>query len=114
MPSKNRTRTEIIGIRFTEKEMRDFNKAFEECDCIVAPVTTTTAFGIGEKIADPLALYMADILTISANLAGIPGMSVPVAEDTHGLPIGVQLMARHFNEMVMLNVAQAIEDSIGH
>lgn len=92
----------------------DFNKAFEECDCIVAPVTTTTAFGIGEKIADPLALYMADILTISANLAGIPGMSVPVAEDTHGLPIGVQLMTRHFNERVMLNVAQAIEDSIGH
>lgn len=90
----------------------DFKKAFEMCDCIVAPVTTTTAFGIGEKISDPLALYMADILTISANLAGIPGMSVPVGRDPQGLPIGVQIMANHFNEKVMLNAAQAIEDSV--
>lgn len=90
----------------------DFTKAFETCDCIVAPVTTTTAFGIGEKISDPLSLYMADILTIQANLAGIPGMSVPVGKDSQGLPIGVQIMATHFNEKVMLNVAQAIEDSV--
>ena len=90
----------------------DFTKAFETCDCIVAPVTTTTAFGIGEKISDPLSLYMADILTIQANLAGIPGMSVPIGKDAQGLPIGVQVMAKHFNEKVMLNVAQAIEDSV--
>lgn len=90
----------------------DFTKAFSQCDCIVAPVTTTTAFGIGEKISDPLSLYMADILTIQANLAGIPGMSVPVAKDAQGLPIGVQIMAQHFNERVMLNVAQAIEDCV--
>ncbi|MEW6525472.1 MAG: Asp-tRNA(Asn)/Glu-tRNA(Gln) amidotransferase subunit GatA [Spirochaetota bacterium] len=90
----------------------DFTKAFSQCDCIVAPVTTTTAFGIGEKISDPLSLYMADILTIQANLAGIPAMSVPVAKDAQGLPIGVQIMAKHFNEKVMCNVAQAIEDCV--
>lgn len=90
----------------------DFTRAFSQCDCIVAPVTTTTAFGIGEKISDPLSLYMADILTIQANLAGIPGMSVPVAKDAQDLPIGVQIMAQHFNERVMLNVAQAIEDCV--
>ena len=90
----------------------DFTRAFSQCDCIVAPVTTTTAFGIGEKISDPLSLYMADILTIQANLAGIPAMSVPVAKDESGLPIGIQIMAAHFNEKVMLNVAQAIEDSV--
>ena len=89
--------------------IEDFRRAFAEVDVIVTPVTTTTAFGIGEKISDPLSLYLSDILTISANLAAIPGVSVPVGLDARGLPIGLQIMASHFQERVLLNAAKAVE-----
>ncbi|MBN1534773.1 MAG: Asp-tRNA(Asn)/Glu-tRNA(Gln) amidotransferase subunit GatA [Spirochaetes bacterium] len=88
----------------------DFRRAFESADVIVAPVTTTTAFKIGEMIDDPLQMYMSDILTISANLAGIPAMSVPAGLSSSGLPVGMQVMGDHFREKVILNVARAIEE----
>jgi len=75
----------------------------------VLPVTTSTAFRIGELINDPLNMYMSDILTISANLAGIPGISVPAGFDSAGLPIGIQVMGGHFQEKKILNTAKAIE-----
>ncbi len=89
--------------------IQDFQKAFSKVDCIVSPVTTTTAFALGEKVDDPLEMYVSDILTISANLAAIPGMSVPIGRDESGLPVGMQIMAGHFEEKKILNCAKAIE-----
>jgi aspartyl-tRNA(Asn)/glutamyl-tRNA(Gln) amidotransferase subunit A len=89
--------------------IQDFQKAFSRVDCILSPVTTTTAFALGEKVDDPLEMYVSDILTISANLAAIPGMSVPIGFDDSGLPIGLQVMAGHFEEKKILNCAKAIE-----
>ncbi|MGE3973601.1 MAG: Asp-tRNA(Asn)/Glu-tRNA(Gln) amidotransferase subunit GatA [Bdellovibrionales bacterium] len=87
----------------------DFLKAFEECDVLVSPVTPEPAFKIGGQIKDPLAMYLNDIHTISTNLAGLPGMSVPGGFSQSGLPIGIQVTAKHFEEDKMLNVAYAIE-----
>jgi aspartyl-tRNA(Asn)/glutamyl-tRNA(Gln) amidotransferase subunit A len=91
----------------------DFTRAFEQCDVIVSPVTPTPAWQIGEKADDPLALYLSDILTISANLAGIPGMSVPAGFSSNGLPIGIQLQGAHFNEESLLRAAWNIEQRAG-
>jgi len=88
---------------------RDFVAAFEACDVIAGPVTPTAAFGIGEKTDDPLEMYMGDVFTLSCNLAGIPGMSVPCGFTTGGLPIGLQLLGRPFDEMTLLQVARAHE-----
>ncbi len=89
--------------------IEDFRKAFSEVDAIITPVTTTTAFKLGEMISDPLQMYMSDILTISANLAGIPALSVPAGKDSAGLPIGLQIMGNHFQEEKILNIAEYIE-----
>ena len=80
-------------------------------DAIVSPVTITSAFRLGEKIHDPLLMYMSDILTISANLAAIPGISVPIGKDSEGMPIGLQIMGNHFQERSILNLAKAIEST---
>ena len=90
--------------------INDFKNAFSEVDAIISPVTTTSAFKIGEMSNDPLQMYMSDILTISANLAGIPALSVPVGLDSKGLPIGMQIMGNHFDEQKILNIAAAVED----
>ncbi len=88
----------------------DFTKAFEEVDIILTPTTPTTAFKIGEKSDDPLEMYLGDIFTTSANLAGIPGLNVPIGNDSKGLPIGMQLMANQFEEELLLNFATSIID----
>lgn len=91
--------------------LRDqYLKAFSQCDVLMSPVTTHPAFKIGEKISDPLQMYMNDIFTTSTNLVGIPGMSVPGGFSSSGLPIGIQLKAAHYQEQKMLNVALAIEE----
>ncbi|MCU0848973.1 MAG: Asp-tRNA(Asn)/Glu-tRNA(Gln) amidotransferase subunit GatA [Spirochaetes bacterium] len=89
--------------------IRDFQDAFSKVDAIISPVTTTTAFKIGEMISDPLQMYMSDILTISTNLAGIPGISVPVGVDGKGMPIGLQIMGDHFREKTILSLAANVE-----
>ena len=91
--------------------VEDFKKAFERCDVIVSPVAPTPAFKIGEKVDDPLTMYLSDIFTLSANLAGIPGMSVPCGLSGQGLPIGLQLMAKHFNEATLFKVAHNFEQA---
>jgi aspartyl-tRNA(Asn)/glutamyl-tRNA(Gln) amidotransferase subunit A len=91
--------------------IEDFRKAFEACDVIACPVAPTPAFRIGEKIDDPLTMYLSDIFTLSANLAGIPGMSVPCGFSAQGLPIGLQILGRHFDEERLLQVAHAFEQS---
>ncbi|PIP37251.1 MAG: Asp-tRNA(Asn)/Glu-tRNA(Gln) amidotransferase GatCAB subunit A [Desulfobacterales bacterium CG23_combo_of_CG06-09_8_20_14_all_51_8] len=89
----------------------DFASAFDRCDIILSPVTPTPAFKIGENIDDPLTMYLSDIFTLSANLAGIPGLSVPCGLSRNGLPIGVQLMGRYFDESTILNAAFAFEQA---
>jgi aspartyl-tRNA(Asn)/glutamyl-tRNA(Gln) amidotransferase subunit A len=84
-------------------------EAFKHCDVLLSPVTASPAFRLGERVSDPLAMYLNDIFTTSTNLAGLPGMSVPFGESKEGLPIGVQLTAAHFDEQRMLNVAFALE-----
>ena len=88
---------------------RDFVQAFEKVDAIVAPVTPTAAFKLGEKTDDPLQMYLEDIYSVAASLAGICGMSVPAGETAAGLPIGVQVLGRHFDESTVLRVGAAIE-----
>jgi aspartyl-tRNA(Asn)/glutamyl-tRNA(Gln) amidotransferase subunit A len=82
----------------------DFEKAFSEVDFIISPTTPTTAFRIGEKIEDPLAMYLSDIYTVSANLAGIPAMSVPAGIDNSGLPFGIQIIGKKFDEGGLLKL----------
>jgi aspartyl-tRNA(Asn)/glutamyl-tRNA(Gln) amidotransferase subunit A len=88
---------------------RDFDDAFKKVDVIAAPTCPTPAFKLGEKLNDPLAMYLADIYTVTANLAGIPGISVPCGVNREGLPIGLQLLGRHFDEGSLLRVAHAYE-----
>ena len=91
----------------------DFVKAFEVCDIVLSPVTPTPAFKIGENTDDPLTMYLSDIFTLSANLAGIPGLSVPCGFSKDGLPIGLQLMGNYFDEQTLLNAAYAFEQATG-
>ena len=88
----------------------DFKNAFSKVDVIISPATTRPAFKLGEMTSDPLQMYMSDILTISANLAGIPGISIPIALSTEGLPIGLQIMANHFDEKKLFQVARSVEE----
>ena len=90
---------------------RDFDEAFKSCDVIIAPTAPTTAFKIGEKTQDPLQMYLSDIYTISVNLAGLPALSLPCGFDSEGLPIGLQIIGKHFDESTILAVAYAYEQS---
>ncbi|MFV9567047.1 Asp-tRNA(Asn)/Glu-tRNA(Gln) amidotransferase subunit GatA [Thermoanaerobacter mathranii] len=88
----------------------DFEKAFEKCDVIIGPTSPTVAFKIGERTNDPLAMYLADIYTVSVNIAGLPGISIPCGL-SDGLPVGLQIIGRHFDEGKILNVAYAFEQA---
>jgi len=88
---------------------KDFLDAFKTVDCLLMPTTPTTAFKFGEKTDDPLQMYLSDVYTVSANLAGIPAISVPFGSDKMGLPIGVQLVGKQFDEGTMLRVADYLE-----
>ncbi len=91
----------------------DFDNAFQNVDAILAPVSPTPAFPIGSKINDPLQMYLADIYTISLNLAGLPGISVPAGMTGDGLPVGVQLMGQVLDEDVLFRMALALERTVG-
>ena len=90
---------------------RDFHVAFAQVDAIVTPTSPTAAFRLGEKSNDPLAMYLADIYTVTADLAGIPGISVPCGETREKLPIGLQILGKHFDEATILRVAHAFEQA---
>ena len=87
----------------------DFTKAFEKCGCVMMPVSPTTAFKIGEKVDDPLTMYLSDVYTIAANLAGVPGISIPCGFDESDLPIGLQIMSPVFTEEKLLRIARMYE-----
>jgi len=90
---------------------RDFARAFERCDVIFGPTAPTTAFAIGEKTDDPVQMYLNDIFTIPAPLAGLPGLSVPCGFDGRGLPVGLQLMGPHFSEARLLGIAHRYQQA---
>jgi aspartyl-tRNA(Asn)/glutamyl-tRNA(Gln) amidotransferase subunit A len=92
---------------------RDFAHAFQEVDAVVAPVSPFPAFRLGEKVNDPLAMYLSDIYTITGSLAGIPCMSVPCGKTAEGLPVGMQILTRHFDEATMFRLADAFEKAGG-
>ncbi len=92
--------------------INDFKNAFKEVDIIAAPVAPTTAFKLGEKVNDPLKMYLSDIFTIPVNLAGIPGLSMPCGFDQKGLPIGIQLMAGHLQEKTLLRTAYNLQEAL--
>ena len=89
--------------------MNEFNKVFEKYDVILTPTSPTVAFDIGSKSNNPLEMYLADICTVSVNIAGLPGISVPAGVDSQGMPIGMQLIGNRFDESKILNVAYAFE-----
>lgn len=93
------------------KIKEDFDNAFKSCDCIVTPTSPTAAFKIGEKTSDPLSMYLSDIFTISANLAGIPAISVPCGFTKNNLPIGLQILAKPFDEETLFRAAYAFEQN---
>jgi aspartyl-tRNA(Asn)/glutamyl-tRNA(Gln) amidotransferase subunit A len=90
----------------------DFSKAFRECDFILSPVAPAPAFKIGENMDDPLTMYLTDIFTLSANMAGIPGISVPAGFSSKGLPIGIQMMGKSFDELSLLRAGYGFEKTI--
>ncbi|MFH1269511.1 MAG: Asp-tRNA(Asn)/Glu-tRNA(Gln) amidotransferase subunit GatA [Candidatus Omnitrophota bacterium] len=92
---------------------QDFDKVFSEFDCVVTPTSPTAAFKIAEKTKDPLQMYLSDIYTISANLAGIPAISIPCGFTKKGLPVGLQILAKPFNEELLFRVAYAYEQNTG-
>jgi aspartyl-tRNA(Asn)/glutamyl-tRNA(Gln) amidotransferase subunit A len=90
---------------------RDYDRAFEKVDALISPVSPTAAFRIGEKISDPLSMYLSDIYTVTANLAGIPALSLPCGFTSAGLPVGLQVLANQFQESVLLRFADAYAQS---
>ncbi len=92
---------------------RDFADAFTLCDVILAPTTPTAAFALGEKLDDPLAMYLNDVFSVPASLAGLPAMSVPAGLNSQGLPLGLQIIGREFDEQGVLNAGLAIEARAG-
>jgi len=93
---------------------QDFDEAYKKCDLMVSPIAPVPAFKLGEKLDDPLQMYLSDIFTLSANLAGIPAMSIPCGQSKDNLPIGLQLMGKHFDEATLLNVAHQYQQTTDH
>ena len=92
---------------------RDFNEAFEQCDLILTPTAPSAAFGLGDKTADPLSMYLNDVFAVPASLAGLPAMSVPGGLDEQGLPLGLHLIGRELEEQAVLNAGLAIDERAG-
>jgi aspartyl-tRNA(Asn)/glutamyl-tRNA(Gln) amidotransferase subunit A len=92
---------------------RDFSEAFQKCDVLLTPATPGPAFGVGEKTSDPVSMYLNDVFTVTVNLAGLPGISVPAGLTANGLPLGLQFIGKAFDETTILRAARAIELAAG-
>jgi aspartyl-tRNA(Asn)/glutamyl-tRNA(Gln) amidotransferase subunit A len=92
---------------------RDFKQAFEKCDVLLTPTAPTAAFAAGEKMDDPVTMYLNDMFTIPASMAGLPGISVPAGLDKDGLPLGLQLIGRAFDEETLFTVSHVLERAAG-
>jgi aspartyl-tRNA(Asn)/glutamyl-tRNA(Gln) amidotransferase subunit A len=93
---------------------RDFEEVFRQVDAIVGPVTPTPAFDLGQKVDDPLQMYLSDVFTLSTNLAGLPGMSIPAGFSSAGRPIGLQIIGPHFAEETLFAVGHAYQQATEH
>ncbi len=91
---------------------KDFDDVYKEVDAILTPTTPSSAFAIGEKTSDPISMYLNDVFTVPTNLAGLPGISIPAGYDQNNLPLGLQIIGRHFDEQKILNISYALEDEI--
>jgi aspartyl-tRNA(Asn)/glutamyl-tRNA(Gln) amidotransferase subunit A len=92
---------------------RDFSEAFQEVDVVLTPTAPSAAFGLGEKMDDPIAMYLNDVFTVPASLAGLPGISLPAGLSAEGLPLGLHLIGRAFDEETVFRVAGVLEDAAG-
>jgi aspartyl-tRNA(Asn)/glutamyl-tRNA(Gln) amidotransferase subunit A len=92
---------------------RDFTEAFETVDVLLTPTAPSAAFPLGDKMDDPIAMYLNDIFTVTANLAGLPGISVPAGLSAEGLPLGLQLIGRAFDEETLFRVGEVVERAAG-
>ena len=92
----------------------DFDEAYKKVDAILTPSTPSSAFKIGEKLNDPVSMYLNDIFTVPINLAGLPAISLPAGHDKNGLPLGLQVIGKAFDEQSILNIAYSIEKNIGY
>src|SRR5690606_19304922 len=92
---------------------RDFDAAWDKVDVILTPTTPSPAFALGEKLGDPLSMYLQDIFTVTVNMAGLPGLSVPGGLSSRGTPLGLQLIGKPFDEGTLFRVGQVIEDAAG-
>jgi aspartyl-tRNA(Asn)/glutamyl-tRNA(Gln) amidotransferase subunit A len=101
----------LKGMKVRTVIKEGFDRAFTQCDVLIMPTAPSPAFRLGEKISDPLEMYLSDIYTISANLAGVPALSMPCGFSRDGLPIGLQLLAAPFREDMLLQVAHAYEQA---
>jgi aspartyl-tRNA(Asn)/glutamyl-tRNA(Gln) amidotransferase subunit A len=88
---------------------RDFEDAYKKCDVLLTPATPGPAFAIGAKTSDPVSMYLNDVFTVTVNLAGLPGISVPAGLTADGLPLGLQIIGKAFDEATVLRAAQSIE-----
>ena len=100
----------IKALKVRRLILDDFLKAFKKCDLILTPTTPNVSFLIGEKQDDPLEMYLNDVLTVPASLAGLPAISVPAGKNKDGLPFGLQIISSHFNESLVFKAAKFIED----
>jgi aspartyl-tRNA(Asn)/glutamyl-tRNA(Gln) amidotransferase subunit A len=91
--------------------LRDFERAFERVDILLTPTTPSAAFRVGEKMDDPVAMYLNDVFTVPASMAGLPGISVPAGLSAEGRPLGLQLIGRPFDEATMLRTAEVLEQA---
>jgi aspartyl-tRNA(Asn)/glutamyl-tRNA(Gln) amidotransferase subunit A len=93
--------------------LKDFTEVFQKVDALVTPTAPTAAFAQGERMDDPITMYLNDIFTVPANMSGSPGLSVPAGLDAHGLPLGLQVLGRHFDEETVFAVGAALERAAG-
>lgn len=94
------------AMKVRTKIREDFDNVFETVDALIAPVSPTPAFKIGQKVNDPLEMYLADIYTVAANLAGLPGLAIPAGFSNEGLPIGFQLLGKQFSEATLFELGK--------
>ena len=99
----------INNVKTMFRIMNEFKKAFEKYDILLTPTSPTVAFDIGSKSNNPLEMYLADICTVSVNIAGLPAISIPCGKDAEGMPIGMQLIGKRFDEQAILNAAYTFE-----
>ncbi|MGC6535101.1 MAG: amidase family protein, partial [Parvibaculales bacterium] len=91
----------------------DFTKAYEKCDVLLTPTTPSAAFAVGKNVEDPLEMYLNDVFTVTVNLAGLPGISIPAGVDGNGLPLGLQLIGQAFGEETLLRAGDVMEQAAG-